>query len=286
MPRPRLCLGQGPDPVPQGRDHRRLQALSGGQVEGPTFSRGPSRPSSTTRSTSAAAGAEQSFSFIVRYRSGFQGSARAGFDAPYARIDYFNDRFSVQWMRHTGRWWPLRDRPDAGRGDRLRPPPSPSSVRWMKRSGAPLRAPAACAWRPATAVSRAWKRLVPPRRGSPARLRPYDRDPAAVVCQPPRRHPGRGGSGRSRVDDRARPSRSRWRRVSPAPARPRTRGTRSRSYCLRVEGHRRPRQIPAAAVDNLVQSRMAGLRRSEQVAFVADLRRRQARKRSLLKLLA
>ncbi|MFO1208199.1 MAG: hypothetical protein U1E40_03145 [Amaricoccus sp.] len=51
----------------------------------------------------------ESYSFIVRYRSGFPENEGEEFDAPYARIDHFNDRFGVQWMRHTGRWWPLRD---------------------------------------------------------------------------------------------------------------------------------------------------------------------------------
>ena len=51
----------------------------------------------------------ESYSFLVRFRSGFPENAGEEFDAPFARIDHFGGRFAVLWMRHTGRWWPLRN---------------------------------------------------------------------------------------------------------------------------------------------------------------------------------
>lgn len=51
----------------------------------------------------------ESYSFLVRYRSDEPDALRPEFDAAFARIAHFDGRFSVQWMRHTGRWWPLRD---------------------------------------------------------------------------------------------------------------------------------------------------------------------------------
>jgi hypothetical protein len=52
-----------------------------------------------------------SYSFIVRYRSGFANNAGEEFDSAYARLDHVpqgpGTRFDMMWMRHTGRWWPL-----------------------------------------------------------------------------------------------------------------------------------------------------------------------------------
>lgn len=52
------------------------------------------------------------YSFITRYRSGFQENAGEEFDAPFARLDhrencYSDTRFDVMWRRHTGQWWRL-----------------------------------------------------------------------------------------------------------------------------------------------------------------------------------
>ena len=52
------------------------------------------------------------YSFVVRYRSGFPDNAGEEFNAPFARLDHLEDnfeetRFDVMWMRHTGRWWLL-----------------------------------------------------------------------------------------------------------------------------------------------------------------------------------
>lgn len=48
--------------------------------------------------------------FMVRYRSGFEANRGQEFDSPFARIDRMGpDSFDVQWMRHTGQWWRLRD---------------------------------------------------------------------------------------------------------------------------------------------------------------------------------
>jgi hypothetical protein len=48
------------------------------------------------------------YRFIQRYRSGYPDDPGREFDAPFARIDRVGpDRFNIQWMRHTGRWWPV-----------------------------------------------------------------------------------------------------------------------------------------------------------------------------------
>ncbi len=48
------------------------------------------------------------YRFIQRYRSGHAENAGEEFDAPFARLDRMGpDRFNIQWMRHTGTWWPL-----------------------------------------------------------------------------------------------------------------------------------------------------------------------------------
>ncbi len=52
------------------------------------------------------------YSFVVRYRSGFPDTAGEEFNAPFARLDHLEDRFEaplfdLMWMRHTGRWWLL-----------------------------------------------------------------------------------------------------------------------------------------------------------------------------------
>ncbi len=46
------------------------------------------------------------YRFAQRYRSGMAHNAGEEFDAPFARIDRMgSDRFDIQWMRHTGKWW-------------------------------------------------------------------------------------------------------------------------------------------------------------------------------------
>lgn len=48
------------------------------------------------------------YRFYQRYRSGQAENLGEEFDAPFARIDRLGpDRFDVQWMRHTGKWWRL-----------------------------------------------------------------------------------------------------------------------------------------------------------------------------------
>ncbi|MFZ1963584.1 MAG: hypothetical protein WAU78_08985 [Roseiarcus sp.] len=48
------------------------------------------------------------YRFIQRYRSGMEDNRGEEFDAPFARIDRVGrDRFDIDWMRHTGRWWRL-----------------------------------------------------------------------------------------------------------------------------------------------------------------------------------
>ena len=48
------------------------------------------------------------YRFMQRYRSGMPHNAGEEFDAPFARLDRMGpDRFDIQWMRHTGKWWPL-----------------------------------------------------------------------------------------------------------------------------------------------------------------------------------
>jgi hypothetical protein len=51
-----------------------------------------------------------SYSFVLRYRSGFSENAGEEFDAPFTRFDYLgraagNVRVAVLWKRHTGQWW-------------------------------------------------------------------------------------------------------------------------------------------------------------------------------------
>jgi hypothetical protein len=50
----------------------------------------------------------ENYSFVVRFRSGFPENEGEEYEVPFARVDHFNGRFAVQWMRHTGRWWCLR----------------------------------------------------------------------------------------------------------------------------------------------------------------------------------
>jgi hypothetical protein len=50
----------------------------------------------------------ENYSFITRFRSGFDDNAGEEFDAPFARLDHFGGSFAVMWYRHTGRWWCLR----------------------------------------------------------------------------------------------------------------------------------------------------------------------------------
>lgn len=48
------------------------------------------------------------YRFIQRYRSGHEENRGEEFDAPFARLDRIGpDRFDIQWMRHTGKWWRL-----------------------------------------------------------------------------------------------------------------------------------------------------------------------------------
>ena len=48
------------------------------------------------------------YRFVERYRSGMEHNLGEEFDAPFARIDRVGpDQFDIQWMRHTGKWWPL-----------------------------------------------------------------------------------------------------------------------------------------------------------------------------------
>jgi hypothetical protein len=51
----------------------------------------------------------EAYTFAVRFRSAHPDAIETEYDAPYARLDHMGGRFGVQWMRHTGRWWPLRD---------------------------------------------------------------------------------------------------------------------------------------------------------------------------------
>jgi hypothetical protein len=51
----------------------------------------------------------EAYSFVVRYRSGFPENEGEEFETPFARIDHWNGTFGVDWMRHTGRWWRLRE---------------------------------------------------------------------------------------------------------------------------------------------------------------------------------
>jgi hypothetical protein len=48
------------------------------------------------------------YRFMQRYRSGMEHNRGEEFDAPFARIDRMGpDRFDINWMRHTGKWWRL-----------------------------------------------------------------------------------------------------------------------------------------------------------------------------------
>jgi hypothetical protein len=49
------------------------------------------------------------YSFVVRFRSGFPENEGEEYDAPFARLEHWNGSFAVDWMRHTGRWWRLRE---------------------------------------------------------------------------------------------------------------------------------------------------------------------------------
>lgn len=52
-----------------------------------------------------------SYSFIVRFRSGFSDNAGEEFNAGFARLDHAPGGaeflFNVMWHRHTGQWWPV-----------------------------------------------------------------------------------------------------------------------------------------------------------------------------------
>jgi hypothetical protein len=52
----------------------------------------------------------KSYSFALRYRSGFPENAGEEFDATFTRFDYLGRlagsvRVAVLWKRHTGQWW-------------------------------------------------------------------------------------------------------------------------------------------------------------------------------------
>ncbi len=52
------------------------------------------------------------FSFITRYRSGFEDNRGEEFDAAFTRLDHLEEeiaetRFDVMWHRHTGQWFRL-----------------------------------------------------------------------------------------------------------------------------------------------------------------------------------
>lgn len=51
------------------------------------------------------------YSFITRYRAGFEDNRGEEFDDPFTRLDHVEEnvaetRFDVMWRRHTGQWWP------------------------------------------------------------------------------------------------------------------------------------------------------------------------------------
>jgi hypothetical protein len=52
-----------------------------------------------------------SYSFIVRFRSGFSDNAGEEFNSGFVRLDHTQEgselRFDVMWHRHTGQWWPV-----------------------------------------------------------------------------------------------------------------------------------------------------------------------------------
>ncbi|WP_372618902.1 hypothetical protein [Falsiroseomonas sp.] len=52
------------------------------------------------------------YSFITRYRSGFDDNRGEEFDHAFARLDHLpqelsRQRFDVMWHRHSGQWWRL-----------------------------------------------------------------------------------------------------------------------------------------------------------------------------------
>jgi hypothetical protein len=48
------------------------------------------------------------YRFVQRYRSGHENNLSEEFDAPFTRIVRVGpDRFDIDWMRHTGKWWRL-----------------------------------------------------------------------------------------------------------------------------------------------------------------------------------
>jgi hypothetical protein len=52
------------------------------------------------------------YSFITRYRSGFEHNLGKEFDSGFTRLDHLDEcmtetRFDVMWHRHTGQWWRL-----------------------------------------------------------------------------------------------------------------------------------------------------------------------------------
>lgn len=52
------------------------------------------------------------YSFITRYRSGFQDNLGEEFDAAFTRLDHVEEHlagicFNVMWRRHTGQWFGL-----------------------------------------------------------------------------------------------------------------------------------------------------------------------------------
>ncbi|MBB5756208.1 hypothetical protein HNR00_000906 [Methylorubrum rhodinum] len=50
------------------------------------------------------------YRFLKRYRVGSGENAGEEFDAPFARlVRTGRDRFDIDWMRHTGQWWPLHE---------------------------------------------------------------------------------------------------------------------------------------------------------------------------------
>jgi hypothetical protein len=50
------------------------------------------------------------YRFLSRWRSGTTRVPVAEWDAPWARLQHYSPgRFAVEWMRHTGQWWTLRE---------------------------------------------------------------------------------------------------------------------------------------------------------------------------------
>jgi hypothetical protein len=51
------------------------------------------------------------YSFITRYRSGWEDNAGEEFDSAWVRLDHDEEclteiRFHIMWHRHTGQWFP------------------------------------------------------------------------------------------------------------------------------------------------------------------------------------